>query len=278
MDYLIVCAGLLAVAAGVALSWYKKPASSIWVTYAFGFLLVLIGGPLRANLSGLSVSAKGVEASFKPPDKSTTDKQVKENERKARETISILSREQQKQVTGQERQVIDEASESVVAQLLPFIASLGFVPTQIIGSQKLEPGTILSFTDGRAVTVASSSEGFPRLNIQSSNVAIPRFAVQRDIPGSQAKRVAVQFDCTKGSQILEASTSSLTTTLDPAIFSRLSKSQNYFVVQSVLKCLEPRLESATDSRNPSESSKNSFEYSGPESVLGYKLLAIGVEK
>lgn len=161
MDYLIVCAGLLAIAAGVAFSWHKKPTSSIWETYAFGFLLVLIGGPLRGNLSGLSVSAKGVEASFKLPDQSITEKQALESERKARETVSSVSREQLKQVTGQERKVIDEASESVITQLIPFITSLGFVPTQIIDSQRLEPGTILSFSEGRAVTVASSSEGFP---------------------------------------------------------------------------------------------------------------------
>lgn len=278
MDYLIVCAGLLAVAAGVALSWYKKPASSIWATYAFGFLLVLVGGPLRSNLSGLSVSAKGVEASFKLPDQSTTEKQIKESERKARETVFALSREQQKLVAGQERKVVDEASESVVNKLIPFITSSGYIPTQIIGSQKLEPGTILSFVDGRPLTVASSSEGFPKLNIQTSNVAIPRFAEDLEVPGSQGKRVAAQFECAKGSQILEASTSSLASTMDPGLLGRLSKSQSYFVVQSVLKCLEPRLYTMTESRNPGEASKKNFEYQGPEGVLGYKLLAIDLDR
>ena len=278
MDYLIVCAGLLAIAAGVGLSWYKKPASSIWATFAFGFLLVLVGGPLRSNLSGLSVSAKGVQASFKPPDQSTTDKQIKESERKAREIVSALSREQQQLVIGQEQKLVDEASESVVNKLIPFIAASGFIPTQIVGSQKLEPGTILSFADSRPLTIASSSEGFPKLNIEISNVAIPRFAEVLDVPSSQGKRIAVQFECAKGSQILEASTSSLASTMDPGILGRLLKAQSYFVVQSVLKCLEPRLYSSTESRNPGETSKKNFEYQGPEGILGYKLLAISVER
>ena len=278
MEILIVVAGILTVGAGIALSWYKKASGSIWATYIFGFLFVLIGGPLRGNLAGFSVTAKGVEATFKPPDLSVTAKQIKDTEIRARETLSSLSREQQKQVAAQERQVIDDASKSVIDQLLPFIASLGFVPTQIIASQKLEPGTILSFTDGRPLTAASSAEAFPKLNVQTANVAIPRFVVEREIPGSQTKRVAVKFDCKKGSQILEASTSSLTSTLDLALFKGLPTSQSYFVVQSVLKCLEPVLASASDSKNPGESSSQNYEYSGPETILGYKLLAISAGK
>jgi hypothetical protein len=277
MGLLIVLAGLAVIAAAATFTWFKKASVNIWASYLFGFLLVLIGGPLRSSLSALSVTSGGVEVSFKPVDESTSQEKIREIQGRAKEVLLAISTEQQEKVAGPVQQTIDQLSQTVIDQLIVSIKALGFIPTQIIGSPKLEPGTVLSFVSGKSITIAASREAFPTLRTESSSVALPASQILRAIPGTKGK-VQVMFRCEGGAQIVEASSIALTGSMDLSALTNLSKDINYFVVQSVLRCKKPRLASSSDLMENNERNTRDFDYSAEDAILGYKLVSMNLGK
>jgi hypothetical protein len=272
MDFLAVSAGVLIACSGVVLSWYQKSGAGIWATYVFGFLLVLIGSPLRANLSALSVSGKGLQVSFRAVEASP--EQLTAIENRARSAIVSLTADKANQVNGETRQLVDKASQGVVEQLLPFIRSLGFVPTQIVSAIQLSPGTIVSLKDGRIVTVATPSQAFPKLETLGSSIPFPMFQIERSLPRSMNGKVLVKFECKNGAEVIEASIVALESTMDQKLTSHLAPLDEYFVVQAVLRCSEPIIASSTRMEKTAEAGQQDFKYTGKETILGYKLLAL----
>ena len=271
MDIVIVLIGLSIACAGVVLSWHQKGAG-VWATYVFGFLLVLTGGPLRQNLTTLSVTGQGLEVEFTVTEPSEI--QVKEIEDRARASILSLSAAESNVVSTEGRKLLDDASQDVVDQLLPFIRSIGFVPTQIVGAEQMRPGSVVTISDGRPITWATPSEAFPDLDTVSSNVPFPTFEIESSLPGSTNadSKLLVRFDCKEGAQNVEASLSALSSKGNKDLLARIGNNTTMYVVQSVLLCKNLFLASSSrDTAESSEEQKN-FLYSATEPVvLGYRL-------
>jgi len=87
LDAIIVAGGFAVLGAGVALIWKKRPASSVWIIFAFGFLLVLIGSPIGRNLTNLSVDQKGLQVSFQSVRTSPSAERAKSPRRPSKDRL-----------------------------------------------------------------------------------------------------------------------------------------------------------------------------------------------
>jgi hypothetical protein len=271
VDLLIVSVGLLIACCGVVLAWQKKGGLAIWATFTFGFLLVLIGGPLRGNISGVTVGTKGLQLSFSSVTQSPD--QAKALEATVRASIASLAPTKRDSSTADAQQTLDKTSQVVIDQLLPFIRSLGYVPTPIVGAIQVAPGSIVTLEEGRPSVMATPSEAFPNLAVYTSGVAFPRFAAASEVPGSRSEKVDVEFQCREGVEAVEASLTSLERTADVELVGKLSDSREYFLVQSIMRCNGLTLQARTVSNDPDGSDKRAYDYSTANTVvLGYKLL------
>ena len=290
MGIAITICGLLIMASGVALSWYKKGAG-IWATYGFGFLLVLIGGPLAEKLSEFSLSATGLNANFSVAE-NVPITQPEDNAEKP--TLLNLKIANTDLIDSKE---IDEAEASAKIsiqgekQISNLVESLGYYPAPIKGNELFQPGTVVKFIDGRMITWATSNEAFQNLSVESTPTTFPAqqlTGIIDSLNGSKSE-TKVNFECSKGARVSQVSLSSLNTSVRKNIFSNLRDADSY-VVQSALLCdgfelssrvsasvaveLSPALKKLIGVGMSGESTIR-YEYETEEPVaLGYRLVSI----
>ncbi|MBW3532234.1 hypothetical protein [Shewanella sp. NKUCC06_TVS] len=268
MNILIVIVGLGLACTGALLSWNEKKSMGIWATYAFGFLLVLTSGPISNSLQGFSLTGKGLDVKF--TEISPESSIIEAISTKAQESIKSLSLSSASDNNfGVE--VTNTYTKDIVEKLIPFIQSLGYTPTQIVGSPNIRPGSIVTISNKGLSLWATPQEAFPKLLIQSSAVALPTFQFSYPLP-SQESFYKFIFECGEGAVSEEASLSGLMGSWNKTLSQRALNSTETFVVQSVLLCSSLQMASSLRG-NGSNESRQDFDFSTKDKVvIGYKLV------
>jgi hypothetical protein len=277
IEIAIVVVGLAVVAASVVLAWFKK-GPEVWASFAFGFLLVLIASPVGSKLSSFSLSGGKLEVSFK--EAALTEEQKGKLTESARLALPVLAPGSPAPTNQAQAKSMDTASRKIQSDLAAYITSLGYIPSQLIGTEFLAPGYIVSIQQGRPVTWATQSEAFPKLQTTTSPLAFPRFAIEQSVPlpgNSKPTMIAVDFWCSKDAQTIEASLNGLSQAFDEKLLRRMAQESDLYVVQAVLQCRGFKLASKLAKPTPAGGDQESFLYEpqGAEPiVLGYRLARV----
>lgn len=271
MNTAIVIVGLGLACTGSLMSWNEKKGMGIWATYSFGFLLVLTSGPISSGLQGFSLTDKGLDVKFTEISLEST--KIEAISTKAQESIKSLSLSSTSDNTfGIE--VTNTYTKDIVEKLVPFIQSLGYTPTQIVGSPNIRPGSIVTIANKGLSLWATPTEAFPNIQIQSSAVAIPTFQFSYPLPSKESSYTFV-FECGEGAESEETSLSGLMRSWNTDLSERASKSQEAFVVQSVLICNNLKMASSLKG-NGTNVSRQDFDFSTNDKVvIGYRLVQLG---
>lgn len=269
MNILLFITGLLMLGAGVILSYYRKGGGSVWAIFIFGFLLIVIGSPIHGSLSGLSVTTKGLEFSFKIVEPSP--EQLKSIDTRAQNAVKSLSPDQEDGLPFPIRQAMNKSQQGVIEEIISYVRSYGFTPTELIGAAQLQPGTIVTLQKGHPMVIATAGQAFSTLPVKIKRVFFERMQVENVVPEKQEDRVNVSFDCSSV-QLAEIPIADLKITVSEQLWSRLSTLDEYFVVQSVITCSNPKfffsvLGGKFEGRNVASVRV------GEEIILGYKLLS-----
>ena len=274
MNLLIIIVGLGLACVGALLSWHQKNAMGIWATYAFGFLLVLTSGPISSGLRGVSLTGEGLDVKF--TELSVNKSEVEGISAKTVESIKSLSLANT--TAGQsDTETKNTYTKDIVEKLIPFIRSLGYAPTQIVGSPNIRPGSIVSLSGDSLSLLATPQEAFPSLNVQSSPVALPTFQFSYPLPQKDSYYKFV-FECNEGASSEEASFSGLINNWNKSLSQKGLESQNAYVVQSVLLCSGLQMASSRRGDGKSDESRQDFEFQTKDKiVIGYKLAKVTLE-
>jgi len=274
MEWMITIVGLLIAAAGVYLSWYKK-GNETWATYLFGFSLVLVGGPLGSQITSFSINEEGIKLSLNKsalePDEIAIIKGV------AAQSIGIELELSSADVSSKS---YDSDIQSVQKNFIDYFQSIGYIPTQLVGSGGLSPGSIITYIEGRPWLLASPGEAFPELNIQTSPVSLPQFSVKTAGPGIGSTTEKIQtktnFFCASATSN-KASMAALQKSASGRVISKISGSNRMLVVQDVIVCSKLALESARDIAGRQDKAEVFFYESDTPVVLGYRVVSLALE-
>lgn len=269
MNFTIVIVGLLVSVSGVILAWNQK-GTGTWATFSFGFLLVLVGGPVSSRLGTISLSGTGVEVEFNAVAVSQTEQETLSSQAA---TAFLAFSPSTDNENSPERILLGNASKAFQKELSTYLTSLGFLPIQPTGKELIGPGTVLRIEEGRPVVWASPSEAFSNLQVSHSSVAIPRLAYKS---ATENKYVEVLFDCTNGSMISEASLLALSTSIRPEVGNSIADATDLRVVQSTLSCIGFRL--AATAAAETKKDEDIIDYGeNARVVLGIKLASLAAE-
>jgi len=273
MDVMIVIVGLGLACVGALLSWHQKNAMGIWATYAFGFLLVLTSGPISSGLRGFSLTGKGLDVKF--TKLSVGNAELEGISTKTEESIKSLSLANTNAVDS-EPGTTNTYTKDIVEKLIPFIRSLGYVPTQIVGSPYIRPGSVVTLSGGSLSLWATPSEAFPNLKVQTSSVALPTFQFSYPIPSSDSYYKFI-FECNEGATNEEASFSGLLSNWNESLSQKTLNSDVNYVVQSVLLCRGLQMASSRRGNGTEDGSSQDFNFHTKDNiVIGYKLAKINL--
>jgi len=235
LDAIIVAGGFAVLGAGVALIWKKRPASSVWIIFAFGFLLVLIGSPIGRNLTNLSVDQKGLQVSFQSVRTSPSAERAKSAVTQAaiQGSVALPNAPQQSQL------LIVSASRAASNELLEYVRWRGYLATGLTDTGSL-PGSLWRLApDGSIRLEAAASDAFPKLKTVSTVIDMgDGFAgIERD-PSDFNRMARVSIRCTRGAVQVEAIPASLANTINPKIFTALDLNDRHdlAVVTSAILC------------------------------------------
>ena len=272
MTNLICIVGLVIVVAGVLLAWHGK-GNGTWATFSFGFLLVLVGGPLGSQLQTLSVSGTGLDVSFTPRE--LDEAEVSKIEAVAGQAFVDLT--SSAPLTGENSiaHQFGTAAASFQEELFRLITSLGFAPTQLVGVSRLAPGSIVRIVEGKPILWATPQEAFPSLEATSSAIAIPGF--DQIAPGADPQQqVSVSFACRGGATLQEVSYSSLSSKLNRSLLPKLKQNPELKVVQAAISCSGLQLKALSEAVGGNPDAER-VEYESEEPVvLGYRLAQLSV--
>lgn len=282
--YFILFIGLLVVLAGVYLSWHKK-GNEAWATYLFGFLLVVIGGPLGNKLDSLKLSNDGVDLTFSALSENTVE--VLEVEKKAVKSLLNIQTSINNNSTKTSVNYAEQSG-SLQTSYLSYFNDLGYIPTQIVGSESFKPGTVIKFEDGSPVVLATQNEAFKNMIITSSKAVLPDFLKEKtwetEILKNKIKfKAKTSFKCQKA-KVQTVSINALKNSINSTVINQFIGSSEIFVIYETIGCDDLRLDtkylSAGDASvamasNIDSELANRFSYSSDNPViLGYKLLTI----
>jgi hypothetical protein len=276
INTMIVIVGLGLTCVGAILSWYQKNSIGIWATYGFGFLLVLTSGPISSGLQKFSLSGEGLEVRLTEISSSTSE--LEGISTKAVQSITSLSLSNTTD-TDQSSNVKNTYTKDIVEKLLPFISSLGYTPTQIVGSPNIRPGSVVTFPKGELSLWATPEEAFPSLTLQTSSVALPTFEFGYPLPAGDSYYKFI-FRCNEGATSEEASISGLANHWNKSLSPKMNISEPSYVVQSVLLCNGLTMASSRrgggDGTSKAEN-RQDFDFSTKDKVIiGYKLAKINL--
>ncbi|MCA9470089.1 MAG: hypothetical protein KC643_32215 [Nitrospira sp.] len=274
MNMLIVVVGLGLASVGALLSWHQKNAVGIWATYAFGFLLVLTSGPISSSLRGFSLTGEGLDVKF--TELSVNTSEVEGISAKTAESIKTLS--VANSTAGEkDADTTNTYIKDIVEKLIPFIRSLGYAPTQIVGSPNIRPGSMVSLSGESLSLLATPQEAFSDLKVQVSPVALPTFEFSYPLPQKDLYYKFV-FECNEGATSEEASFSGLISSWNKSLNRKFLESENAYVVQSVLLCSGLQMASSRRGGEKSEESRQDFEFRTKDKItIGYKLARVSLE-
>ncbi len=282
--YFILFIGLLVIVAAVYLSWHKK-GHEAWATYIFGFLLVVVGGPLGSKIDTLKFSNQGVDLKFTTLAENTEEVlKVEEKAVKSLLNLQLSTSEDSSQ------KKISEGSQSgsLQSSYLSYFKGLGYIPTQIVGYESFKPGTVIKFVDGSPVVLATKNEAFNQMNVTSSRAVLPDFFKKKtgetEILKNKVKFEAnTSFNCDKAT-VETASINALQNSIDTGVVSQFIESSKIFVIYETIGCENLRLDteylSSGDTTAPLSTTvgaelADKFSYSSKNPVvLGYKLLTL----
>lgn len=270
---MIVIVGLGLTCVGALLSWYQKNSIGIWATYAFGFLLVLTSGPISSGLQGFSLSGEGLEVRLTEISSSTSE--LEGISTKAVQSISSLSISNTTE-PDQKAKVNNAYTKDIVEKLIPFISSLGYTPTQIVGSPNIRPGSVVTLSNGGLSLWATPEEAFPSLTSQTSSVALPTFEFGYPLPEIDSYYKFI-FQCNEGATSEEASISGLTNHWNKSLSPKMNISEPSYVVQSVLLCSGLSMASSRRGSGATSDERQDFDFRTKDKVvIGYKLAKINL--
>mgnify|MGYP000465819684 CR=1 FL=1 len=271
MNILIVIVGLGLACVGALLSWHQKNSMGIWATYAFGFLLVLTSGPISSGLRGFSLTGEGLDVKF--TELSVATSELEGISTKTEESIKSLSLANAT-ANDNNSEATNTYTKDIVEKLVPFIRSLGYAPTQIVGSPNIRPGSVVTFSGGNLSLWATPDEAFPNLKVQTSSVALPTFQFSYPLPSSNSYYKFI-FECNEGASSEEASFSSLINSWNKSLSQKTLNSDTTYVVQSVLLCSGLQMASSLRGNGEADDNRQDFEFSTKDkNVIGYKLAKI----
>lgn len=268
MNIFIVSVGLGLACVGALLSWNEKNGMGIWATYAFGFLLVLTSGPISSGLKGFSLSGEGLDVEFTelPVNGENLDA-IRGNTEESIRTLSLANASSDKN----DAEMTNTYTKDIVEKLVPFIQSLGYTPTQIVGSSNIRPGSVVTISSSGLSLWASPEEAFPGLGIQTSAVALPTFQFSYPLP-SQDSSYNFIFECGEGATSEEASISGLVNSWNKSLSRNAADSSATYVVQAVLLCSNLQMASSLRGNESQEQTRQDFDFSTKDKVvIGYKL-------
>lgn len=273
MNLLIVIVGLGLACVGALLSWHQKNSMGIWATYACGFLLVLTSGPISSSLRGLSLTGEGLDVEF--TELSVATSELEGISTKTEESIKSLSLANTS-ANDNNSEASNKYTKDIVEKLVPFIRSLGYAPTQIVGSPNIRPGSVVTFSGGNLSLWATPDEAFPNLNIHTSSVAMPTFHFSYPLPSSNSYYKFI-FDCNEGAASEEASFSGLINSWNKSLSQKVLNADATYVVQSVLLCGSLEMASSLRGSGEAKNDRQDFEFSTKDKiVIGYKLASINL--
>ncbi len=253
---------------GFLLSWKEKKSMCIWATYSFGFLLVLTSGPISSGLQGFSLTGKGIDVKFS--EITLEDSDLQAISAKTKETIESMSLSSTS-ANASEVEFTNTYTKDIVEKLIPFIQSLGYTPTQIVGSPHIPPGSVVTLSPKGLSLWATPEEAFPEIGVQSSGVALPKFQFRHPLPEPNAHYDFI-FECREGAAIEEISLSGLMGSWNKALSQRALNTSGAYVVHSVLICSSLQMASSLSGGSEPSEERQDFEFSTKGTVvLGYKL-------
>jgi hypothetical protein len=284
--YFILVVGLITVLSGIYLSWHKK-GNEAWATYLFGFLLVVLGGPLGSKIDSLSLTNKGVDLSFSAV--SENSEEVSRAEIKAVKSLINLQKSEGKSKYEKDNY---NKGEGLQSNFLSFFKSLGYIPSQIVGYETISPGTLIKFENGTPIILATQQEAFGGMNISTSNTVLPSF--DKNVEGETqilkkkaTYKARTSFECTN-STVKSTSVTSLNNSIDHNIIAEFKDNPDIFVVYETVNCDNLRLKTSysAEQNNEDTISSNSngvktdeYMYMSEDPVvLGYKLMSIDFER
>jgi len=259
LSFSIVLTGLFLIVSAAYMAW-KSIVAGAWVTFLFGFLLTLTGGPINERLNSLSLSKDSVDIVFDV----TTISEEKQKELQQSVATASLPLKQNSDDISFDQQKLGSASLSFQKELQNAISALGFIPIPPTAKEQLIPGTIIDLEKRNLVVWASYDEAFPNLKTTITSDVLPTIRNLKSDLLNQTK-YEMEFYCGSGSFIQQASLYSLSKNINPDLLESLRNQSSLKIIHSVLACTDYTLNARTTSDSRSE--EDSLRYGNKSQVV-----------
>jgi hypothetical protein len=264
----VLGAGFVVILAGIILAWTKRGGGAFLVLLV-GLAMVVVSGPGSRWLQQFSFFRKDIDVSYaiKEPRDAMTREQAS---RVATTVFSVAgTADTSDQDTG------NAPHYKVQDQYRDYFLSIGFIPTDIVGTANLVPGTIITYKNGLPVVWANQEQAYPGLKPGSAYAGIAEL-VMKDRGGTPGTPVGtLDFHCASGAHE-NASLLDLETLLQDRVADSLgaARDQEYFVVYETLACRRLDMELRVQNGTPEP---QTYDFRSPDRVVvGYKLAKVTV--